>query len=242
MQRMRALIVDDEPMSRYEMRRLLEAHPEIDVIGEADCGHAALKLLPTLKPDVIFLDIQMPEMNGFEFFNAIGNSPPRIIFSTAYDSHALRAFEVNAVDYLLKPIEPLRLAMAVQRLLETGVTDVETQGEAPLCETDHVLLKGEQRTWFVPVRSIYLLQSEGNYTQVFFKGGKALLPRTLASLELRLKLPIFFRANRAQLINTLFISEATDWFSGCIRVTLTSGDIIDMSRRQSLVFRKQKGL
>lgn len=239
---MKALIIDDEPMARREMIRLLKAHPELEIIGEAESGYAALSLLPALKPDVVFLDIQMPEMDGFEFVNAIMSPLPRIIFCTAFDAHALRAFEVNAVDYLLKPVDPGRLAAAVQRLHEIPSSDDESQSETPLLETDRVLLKSDHRTWFVPVRSIYLLQSEGNYTQVFFSGGKALLPRTLASLEQRLKLPIFFRANRAQLINTLAIADVSDWFSGCIRVTLTSGDVIDVSRRQTSIFRKQKGL
>ncbi len=239
---MKALIVDDERMARREMRRLLEVHPEIEIIGEAESGHSALKLLSDLKPDVIFLDIQMPEMDGFEFVNAMNDAMPKIIFCTAYDAHALRAFEVNAVDYLLKPVDPARLAAAILRLHDTTTSDEGKQNEAPLTETDHVLLKSDQRTWFVSVRSIYLLQSVGNYTQVFFDSGKLLLPRSLSSLEQRLKIPIFFRANRAQIINTQFISDVSEWFSGCIRITLTTGDKIDLSRRQSSLFRKQKGL
>lgn len=239
---MKALIIDDERMARREMRSLLEAHPEIEIVGEADSGETALSLLPSLKPDVLFLDIQMPEMDGFEFVNAMGEHSAQIIFCTAYDAHALRAFEVNAVDYLLKPVDPERLATAIQRLHETSTSETVTQDETPLRETDRVLLKGDQRTWFVPVRSIYLLQSEGNYTHVFFEGGKVLLPRSLAALEQRLSLPIFFRANRAQLINTRAITEVAEWFSGGLQVTLTSGDQIEISRRQAALFRKQKGL
>jgi two-component system, LytTR family, response regulator len=239
---MKALIIDDERMARREMRRLLEAHPEIEIVGEADSGHAALSLLPSLKPDVLFLDIQMPEMDGFEFVNSMGEHSPQIIFCTAYDAHALRAFEVNAVDYLLKPVDPERLAAAVQRLNDTPPSNTATQDETPLRETDRVLLKGEQRTWFVPVRSIYLLQSEGNYSHVFFEGGKVLLPRSLATLEQRLNLPIFFRANRAQLINTRAITNVAEWFNGGLQVTLASGDKVEISRRQAALFRKQKGL
>ncbi len=239
---MKALLIDDERMARREMRRLLEAHPEIEIVGEADSGHAALSLLPSLKPDVLFLDIQMPEMDGFEFVNAMGEYSPQIIFCTAYDAHALRAFEVNAVDYLLKPVDPERLAASVQRLHDTPPSDTATQDETPLRETDRVLLKGEQRTWFVPVRSIYLLQSEGNYTHVFFEGGKVLLPRSLAALEQRLNLPIFFRANRAQLINTRAITDVAEWFNGGLQITLASGDQVEISRRQAALFRKQNGL
>lgn len=239
---MKTLIIDDERMARREMRRLLEAHPEIEIVGEADSGHAALSLLPSLKPDVLFLDIQMPEMDGFEFVNDMGEHSPQIIFCTAYDAHALRAFEVNAVDYLLKPVDPERLAVAILRLHETPPSDTSPQDETPLRETDRVLLKGEQRTWFVPVRSIYLLQSEGNYTHVFFEDGKVLLPRSLAALEQRLSLPIFFRANRAQVINTRAITDVAEWFNGGLQITLASGDKVEVSRRQAALFRKQKGL
>jgi two-component system LytT family response regulator len=242
---MKALLIDDERMARREMRRLLEAHPEIEIVGEADSGHAALSLLPALKPDVLFLDIQMPEMDGFEFVNAMsaGGHSPQVVFCTAYDAHALRAFEVNAVGYLLKPVDPARLAAVIQKLHDPAPSDDEApQDEPPLRETDRVLLKGEQRTWFVPVRSIYLLQSEGNYTHVFFEGGKVLLPRSLGTLEQRLNLPIFFRANRAQLINTRAITDVTEWFSGGLQATLASGDKVEISRRQAALFRKQKGL
>lgn len=239
---MKALLIDDERMARREMRRLLEAHPEIEIVGEADSGHVALSLLPSLKPDVLFLDIQMPEMDGFEFVNAMAEHSSQIIFCTAYDAHALRAFEVNAVDYLLKPVDPERLAAAIQRLHDTQPSEPGPQDETPLRETDRVLLKGEQRTWFVPVRSIYLLQSEGNYTHVFFEGGKVLLPRSLAALEQRLNLPIFFRANRAQLINTRAITDVAEWFNGGLQITLASGDQVEISRRQAALFRKQKGL
>lgn len=242
---MKALLIDDERMARREMRRLLEAHPEIEIVGEADSGHAALSLLPALKPDVLFLDIQMPEMDGFEFVNAMsaGGHSPQVVFCTAYDAHALRAFEVNAMGYLLKPVDPERLAAVLQKLHDPAPADAEApQDEPPLRETDRVLLKGEQRTWFVPLRSIYLLQSEGNYTHVFFEGGKVLLPRSLGTLEQRLSLPIFFRANRAQLINTRAITDVTEWFSGGLLATLASGDKVEISRRQAALFRKQKGL
>jgi len=239
---MKALLIDDERMARREMRLLLEAHPEIEVVGEADSGHAALSLLPTLKPDVLFLDIQMPEMDGFEFVNAMGDHAPQVIFCTAYDAHALRAFEVNAVGYLLKPVDPARLAAVIHKLHDPAPPEPEAQDETPLRETDRVLLKGEQRSWFVPVRSIYLLQSEGNYTHVFFEGGKVLLPRSLGTLEQRLNLPMFFRANRAQLINTRAITDVTEWFSGGLQATLATGDKVEISRRQAALFRKQKGL
>ncbi len=237
---MKALLIDDERMARREMRHLLEAHPEIEIVGEADSGHAALSLLPSLKPEVLFLDVQMPEMDGFEFVHAMAEHSARIIFCTAYDAHALRAFEVNAVDYLLKPVDPARLASAIQRLSDSS--PIAIQEETPLRETDRVLLKGEHRTWFVPVRSIYLLQSEGNYTQVFFEGGKVLLPRSLGALEQRLNLPLFFRANRAQVINTRAITQVAEWFNGGLQVTLNSGDQVEISRRQAALFRREKAL
>jgi two-component system, LytTR family, response regulator len=239
---MRALIIDDEPMARREMRRLLEAHPQIQVVGEADCGETALELLPELKPELLFLDIQMPEMNGFELLHSIPAPLPRVIFCTAYDAHALRAFEVNALDYLLKPVAPARLAQALQRL-DTELTDRSAESsEQSLRETDRVLLKGEERSWFIPVKSIYLIQSEGNYTRVYFTEGQVLMLRSLSALEQRLRLPCFFRANRAQMIHLDAIATVEEWFSGGLLITLDSGDKVEVSRRQTAQLRKLRQL
>lgn len=238
---MKALIIDDERIARREMRRLLQAHPEIEIVGEAEQAATALALLPVLLPDLIFLDIQMPGMDGFDLLAALPPPQPQVIFCTAYDAYALRAFAVNAVDYLLKPVDPLRLAQALSRLHTPRETLPQAEAMV-LQESDRVLLKGEGRSWFVPVRQIQLLESEGNYTMVHFDEGKVLLPRSLQSLQNRLSLPCFFRANRAQLVNLRAVTQVADWFSGGLKVTLRNGAEVEISRRQASLFRQQNSL
>ncbi len=237
---MKALIIDDERIARQEMRRLLDAHPEINIVGEAKDTATALALLPTLQPDLIFLDIQMPGMDGFDFLTHVPPPQPRVIFCTAHDAHALRAFAVNALDYLMKPVDPVRLAQALSRLRQTEHPP-EPQAAA-FQESDRVLLKCEGRTRFVPIRQIQLLESDGNYTMVHFDEGKSLLSRSLQSLEKRLCLPCFFRANRSQIINLRAVTTIADWFSDGLKVTLRNGVTVDLSRRQASLFRQRNTL
>lgn len=241
---MKALIIDDERIARREMRRLLQEHPEIEIVGEADQAATALALLPVLRPDLLFLDIQMPGMDGFDLLAAMPPPQPQVIFCTAYDDYALRAFAVNALDYLLKPVDPLRLTQALNRLQPPGEEqEIRPQAETMMLqESDRVLLKGAGKSWFVPVRQIQLLESEGNYTTVHFDEGKVLLPRSLQSLQNRLALPCFFRANRAQLVNLRAVTQVADWFSGGLKVTLRNGAEVEISRRQASLFRQQKSL
>lgn len=239
---MRALIIDDEPVARLEMRRLLKAHPEIDVVGEAEDTTAALELVANLKPDLLFLDIQMPGANGFDLLGAIPTAVPHIIFCTAYDEHALRAFEVNATDYLLKPVDPERLSQALLRIGPKTGSSAGGPSEEPLLETDRVLLKNESRSWFAQVRSIFLLSADGNYTHVHFDNHKVLLNRSLLSLERRLPKSLFFRANRSQIVNLKAVIEVKESYNGGMLLTLAGGLEISISRRQAVVFRKQKEL
>ena len=239
---MRTLVIDDEPVARLEMRRLLKAHPEIDIIGEAENATTALELIANLKPDLLFLDIQMPGATGFDLLDAIPDPVPRIIFCTAYDAHALRAFEVNAADYLLKPVDPLRLSQALLRLTPKTAPHAAPPNEEPLLESDRVLLKSESRSWFAPVRSIWLLTADGNYTHVHFDNHKVLLNRSLQSLERRLPKALFFRASRSQIINLKAVTEIKETFNGGMQLILTGGLEIRISRRQAIVLRKQKEL
>ncbi len=242
---MRALIIDDERIARREMRRLLETHPEVDIVGEADQGATALALVSTLRPELIFLDIQMPGMDGFQFLAALPAPHPHIIFCTAYDAHALRAFEVNALDYLLKPVDKTRLASAISRLRTpqpAATNESEIEATNTLEESDRVLLKGDDKSWFLPVRQLILLESEGNYTRVHFDEGHVLLARSLQSLERRLPIKTFFRANRAQLINLRHVTTVADWFSGGLKVALKNGTSVEISRRQAVLFRQANSL
>lgn len=240
---MRALIIDDEALARRELRTLLRAHPEIEIIGEAGNVTEALQLLDSECADLIFLDIQMPERTGFDLVGLMPAPHPQIIFVTAYDEFALRAFEVNALDYLMKPVHPERLASALRKVRSGPPPEATAPAnEAPFREEDRVFLREDDRCWFVPVRDIRLLESAGNHTILHFGKDRATLYRTLNSMEARLPGSLFLRANRSQILNLHNIAEVVPWFSGSLKVRLQSGEEIELSRRQSQVFRERTGI
>jgi two-component system LytT family response regulator len=219
---MRTLIVDDERLARVELRRLLAAHPEIEIVGEAGNGQEALDAIATLEPDLLLLDIQMPGMTGFELLERVEHLP-QVIFTTAYDEYAIKAFEVNALDYLLKPVTPERLATALERMRPTGTRTA----------LEHVFVRDGERCWIVRLPEIYLLESEGNYTRVYFRSESPLIRRSLNALDARLDADAFFRANRAQIINLKWIDTVDITVAGGLVVRLRGGRTIEMSRRQS---------
>jgi two-component system, LytTR family, response regulator len=223
---MKALIVDDERIARQELRRLLAAHPEIEIAGEARDGEEALALIGNLAPDVVFLDIQMPGLTGFDVLDRL-EELPQIIFTTAYDQHAIKAFEVNALDYLLKPIAPARLAAAIRKLRSKSAARL-----------DQVFVREGDRCWIVPVAEIFLLESEGNYTRVCFGKNRPLIPRSLTALEERLDPATFFRAGRRYIVNLKRIQLVAPSVAGNLEVTLESGQTIEISRRQSVRLRE----
>ena len=244
---MKALLIDDERLARAELRTLLSAFPDIEIAGEAANASEALKLIPKLAPDLIFLDIEMPGRSGFDLLEALPVPHPRIVFVTAYNEFALRAFEVNALDYLLKPVNPARLAATLERVrvptFAPGPTETTTEPTgAPLREDDQVFVRDGDRCWFIPVREIRLLEAEGNHTRLHFRDQSALLYRTLGSMEERLPPSLFVRANRAQLINRTFVEAIEPWFSGTLKVVLRGGGEVEFSRRQAQVFRDRLGL
>lgn len=219
---MRALIIDDERIARQELRRLLAAHPEVEIAGEARDGQEGLKLIPKLAPDLLFLDIQMPGMTGFDLLERLDDLP-QVIFTTAYDQYAIRAFEVNALDYLLKPVAPGRLAAALRR--------VRVQPRSSRLE--RVFVKDGERCWIVGLADIGLLESEGNYTRLYFGNERPLIPRSLTSLEERLDPAVFFRAGRRHIVNLQWIEKVDTDVAGNLVVTLRGGRTVEMSRRQS---------
>jgi two-component system, LytTR family, response regulator len=246
---MKTLIVDDERLARAELRKLLGAHPQIDLVGEAANATEARNLIATLRPDLMFLDVQMPGETGFDLIASLTGYSPAVVFSTAFDEFALRAFEVNAFDYLLKPVDPARLASAIERVEQRLRQPVRAPGEeeesAPtgqLSETDQVFVREGEACWFVAVRSIHLLESEGNYTRLHFGSHKPLLYRSLNAMEERLPTKTFFRANRSQIINLTSIKKIEPWFSGGLRVELEGGHISELSRRQAQAFRERMSL
>jgi two-component system LytT family response regulator len=236
---MKALIIDDERLARNELARLLEPFPSIEVVGAAGNADEAEKLVAELQPDLLFLDINMPGRDGFQFLEAL-ELAPHVIFVTAYDEHAVQAFEVNALDYLLKPIDPERLASAVAKV-EALPRDRKGQRDM-LTSGDRIFIKDGEKCWFVELKDVRLFESEGNYVRVRFGDQKPLVLRSLNNLEKKLDPHVFFRANRKQIINLAWVGKIEPWFSGGINCTLTTGETIEVSRRQTLRFKELMSL
>lgn len=241
---MRALVIDDERLARSELRRLLADAPDVAVVGEAANADQARDLVAQLKPDLLFLDVQMPGENGLEFLASLEPPVPQVIFTTAYDEFAVKAFEFNALDYLLKPVDPARLAAALERLRQRGPGEASAAPVAPtpLRPDDKVFVREGERCWFVEVNAIRLLESEGNYTRVHFEDQQPQLFRSLNAMEERLDPRTFFRANRRQLINLQWIEKIEPWFSGGLLVELKGGAKVELSRRQAQEFRERMSL
>jgi len=236
---MKALLIDDERLARLELRRLLAAHPAIEVAGEAANAEEAEVLIESLQPDVLFLDVQMPGRDGFELLASLDRAP-RTVFVTAYDEHALRAFEVSAIDYLLKPVSPDRLAAAVQRLLAPESPAPQTGVRIPA--TQQIFVRDGERCWFVRLADVALFESEGNYTRLHFTGHRPLVARSLSYLEARLDAEIFFRASRRHIINLRMVDAIHTSVEGGYDVKLTTGQSVEMSRRRAQEFRDRMSL
>jgi two-component system LytT family response regulator len=243
---MRAVIIDDERLARNELKKLLADFPEIEIVAEAANANEGIEKISNLDPELVFLDIQMPGKTGFEMLAELDHAP-NVIFTTAYDEYALKAFQVNALDYLLKPVEPGRLADALQKihLLE----DREAQAGVPmnfnrsiLQESDQVFVKDGERCWFVKLMDIRLFESVGNYAKVYFGTNKPLILKSLNSLEERLDEKIFFRANRKHIVNLRLIDKVEPYFNGGLLLELKGGEKIEVSRRQTVKFKEMMSL
>ena len=232
---MRAIIVDDEPLARRELGRLLAEFAWIDIVGEAANVGEAVPLIEKLLPELLFLDIQMPGGTGFDLLERLEHLP-RVVFTTAYDQHAVRAFEVNALDYLLKPIEPERLAAALARA-ETAAASAPTAAVTSGTILERLFLRDGDRCWFVPLREVTLFAAEGNYVRLSWDKIHPLLGRPLSSLEPRLDPKRFFRANRQQIINLEYIESVDLGVNGRLHVQLRGGPEVQISRRQARLFR-----
>jgi len=242
---MRAIIIDDERLARTELRKLLQDYPEVEVVDEAANADEGINKIDSLQPDLVFLDIQMPGKTGFDMLAELERAP-HVIFTTAYDEYALKAFEVNALDYLLKPIEPKRLADAMQKLhvAETKENPIvpENFNQSILTEVDQVFVKDGERCWFVKLSDIRLFESVGNYAKVFFGGNKPLILKSLNALEERLDQKTFFRANRKHIVNLRMIDKIEPYFNGGLLLELKGGEKIEVSRRQTVKFKEMMSL
>jgi two-component system, LytTR family, response regulator len=227
---MKALIVDDEPLARRELRRLLGAFAWIEIVGEAANIDEARAGIEALSPGVVFLDIQMPGGTGFDLLTQL-DRVPRVVFTTAYDQYAVKAFEVNALDYLLKPIEPERLAATLRKLEPVALA---TPADAPL---EQLFVRDGHRCWFVPLREVSLFSAEGNYVRLRWGNERPLLGRSLSALEEKLDGRRYFRANRSQIVNLDFIEQVEVGEGGRLHVQLRGGPEVEISRRQARLFR-----
>jgi two-component system LytT family response regulator len=242
---MKAIIIDDERLARTELKHLLENFPQIEVVAEASNTTEGEQLIEEHQPDVIFLDVQMPGKTGLEWVEEYDGFMPEVIFTTAYNEFALKAFEVNALDYLLKPIELSRLSEAIHKL-EKRLGFQKSQHEISelrqknyLTAQDQIFIKDGEKCWFVRLEKVRLCESMGNYVRLFFDDQKPLVLKSLNALEERLDPKVFFRANRKHIINLNFIDKIEPWFSGGLQVTLIGkGEKIEISRRQSIRFKE----
>jgi two-component system LytT family response regulator len=239
---MKALIVDDEPLARRELRRLLTAFPWVQVVGEAADVDEALSQIDKLTPALMFLDVQMPGGTGFDLLAQLERLP-RVIFTTAYDHYAVKAFEVSAVDYLLKPIEPDRLAAALSKVQAAALaamsstlppTGPTARHEAPL---EQIFVRDGLRCWFVPLREVSVFTADGNYVRLQWGKESPMLGRSLVALEEKLDARRFFRANRRQIVNLDYIESVEMGLGGRLHVQLRGGPEIEISRRQARQFR-----
>jgi two-component system LytT family response regulator len=241
---MRALIIDDERLARKELMKLLEEHPSIEVVGEAANADEAITLINELNPDLLFLDIQMPGKTGFQLLEEL-DSVPLVVFTTAYDEFALKAFEVNALDYLLKPIQAERLSETILKIAEkerTKAAAIRGEGEKKLGLNDQVFVKDGERCWFVSLANIRLFESDGNYIKVYFDTNRPMIHKSLNALDEKLDERAFFRASRKHIINLSWVEGIEPWFNGGLMVKLRGGDKVEVSRRQAAKFKDMMSL
>jgi two-component system LytT family response regulator len=225
---LRVLLVDDERLARAELRRLLKMHPAVEIVGEAASAAEAMAQIALLAPDLLLLDVQMPGGSGFDLLAAL-DAAPEVIFCTAYDQYALQAFEVSALDYLLKPVQAHRLATA---LLRAGAR-VQAAPTAP----GKIFIKDGERCWFVALADIALFESEGNYARVHFGSQQPLMPRSLNQLEERLDPAQFLRANRRQIVNLAHVMQVSANTADGMELLLADGTRVEVSRRRAQQFR-----
>lgn len=234
MRSVKALVIDDEPLARRELRRLLGDYAWVEIAGEASNIEEALEQTHRLTPSLLFLDIQMPGGSGFDLLARL-DYLPQVIFTTAYDQHAVRAFEVSALDYLLKPVEPERLAAALAKLSALRTDSPQTPTEM----LERIFVRDGSRCWFVPLQEVRLLSSEGNYVRLSWGTLSPLLARPLTVLEQRLDPKRFFRANRSQIINLDFVETVDAGLGGRLHIQLRGGPEVELSRRQAQLFRQR---
>lgn len=242
MDTIRVIIVEDSRLARNELKELIKKHPELSVAGEAENVDDAFRIINEIKPDLIFLDINMPEKDGFQLLEML-DAVPATVFTTAFDEYAIKSFEYNALDYLLKPINEKRFADAVQKVrhrLEASASE-NLQGQQ-LTEESQIFIKDGEKCWLVKIGEVFLFEVVGNYTRVYFRDCRPLIYKSLNQVEDRLPPGFFFRANRQQIINLKYIKSVDNWFNGQLKAIMQNGAEIEISRRQSYLFKDMLSL
>jgi two-component system LytT family response regulator len=232
---LRALIIDDEAPARAKVRRLLEAAADVEIAGEAATGREAVAAIKRSRPDLIFLDVQMPGLDGFGVLDAIeasGDALPYIVFVTANDQHALRAFDHGAIDYLLKPFTPERFALVLERARERVTPAAPTPGSAGAVPyLERLLVFDDGRALFVPVDRIDRIEAERNYVNIIADGERCRLRATLGAVAARLDPARFLRINRSTLVRLDAVASMTEWSHGDYKVLMKDGTSLVWSRR-----------
>lgn len=237
----RTVIVDDERLAREGLKSLLKDFSEIEIIGEAANADEAIELVEREKPHLMFLDIEMPEKSGFDLLEELIETP-FVIFTTAYNEFAMKAFEVNALDYLLKPVQSSRLKEAISRV-QKQLIEIRTETDKnKLGEEDQVFIRDGDRCWFVKLSEIKMIESAGNYAKIHFDKFQPLIHKTLNALDERLSEGMFFRANRQQIINLRYIDKIEPFFNAGFLIYLKDGTKVEVSRRQAVKFKEMMSL
>jgi two-component system LytT family response regulator len=237
----RTILVDDERLAREGLKVLLKEFSEIEIVGEASNADEALDMIEEQKPQLLFLDIQMPEKTGFDLLEEMIETP-FVIFTTAYNEFAIKAFEVNALDYLLKPVQATRLREAIQRVKKQIHEISESKDKQKLVDNDQVFIRDGDRCWFVKLKDVRLIESAGNYAKIFFEDQQPLIHRTLNALDERLSQQQFFRANRQQIINMSYIERIEPFFNSGFLIYMKDGKKVEVSRRQAVKFKEMMSL
>jgi two-component system, LytTR family, response regulator len=234
----KVIVIDDERSAREELKSALLPHQDFMLMAEAADAEAAKVLIEKHKPDLIFLDIQMPEKSGFDLLDDLAEVP-LVIFTTAHHQFAIQAFEVNALDYLLKPIRAERFTKAIEKVR----TMIGQQSDLSIgAQSKSLFIKDGEKRFFVSMQDIYLIESLENYTRLYFQDKKALQRRSLRQWEETLDPNIFFRINRTEIINTQFIHTVNKNSKGQLEIQLKTGELLEVSNRQAVKFRLLNGI
>jgi two-component system, LytTR family, response regulator len=237
--KVKTILVDDEPLAVAELQNMLKLHEEIDVVTVSHEATDAIEKINRLQPQLVFLDINLPGKNGFDLLGDLEEAP-EVIFVTAYDQFAIKAFDVNALDYILKPVNPDRLAEAITKIGKK-FTEAQSSSEK-LTIQKRIFIKDGEQCFFVPLSEIYFIESVGNYARVYYQDKKPLLHKSLNYLDEKLPEEFFFRASRQQMFNISFVKSIIPYFSNTLQVELQGGIKVDLSQRQSVKFKEKMGI